>query len=826
MTDARRMESTGHTLSIREKLGYSLGDLAANLIFQTLITYLAFFYTDVYRLPPATAATIIFVIGVLGAFVFTPLIGIAADRTVSRWGKFRPWILWTAIPFGVLSLLAFSTPDLAPRAKVVYALATYGLLMLVYAANNLPYSALSGVLTGSMAQRNSLSAYRFVAVMIAQFIIQVLLLPLVLILGDGDRVLGFERVMTVFAVVGTVFFLITFATTRERIVPAKEQTAGVLQDLSDLLRNRPWKVMLALTILVFINLSLKGGTYVYYFQYYMSEAALAGFLDTSGFNGVIGAVNATLNGLGLAGFAWPKDPATSAFSLFNACGIVCMILGIGVSRRLADRFGKRDVFGGALLVSTVFLLAFYFFPPTAVAVAFAAFMLHGFCYGVTIPLLWAMIADVADYSEWKNHRRATAIVFSAMLCGLKIGLSIGGALVAGILAHHGYQAGAPQQPEAVVDGIRLTVSVYCSLPFLAAVALLFLYEINKRMETRIEQDLQSRRQGSDLHQLAAHAISQPLVSHIYTADPSAHVFEGRLYIYPSHDIDSGAPFDDEGGHFGMQDYHVLRMDTPEGEATDCGVALHVRDVPWASQQMWAPDAASRNGCYYLYFPAKDAHGRFRIGVAAADRPEGPFTPEPEPIDGAYSIDPAVFEDDDGTHYLCFGGIWGGQLQKYRDNRYDPAHEEPAGEASALGPRIGRLDAGMTRLAEPTREIVILDEHGQPLRADDHARRFFEGPWLHKHQGRYYLSYSTGDTHLLCYATSDSPYGPFTYRGVILTPVVGWTTHHSICAFQGRWYLFYHDALLSGGVTHLRSVKCTPLHMETDGSIRTIHPYGT
>nr|WP_243747110.1 glycoside hydrolase family 43 protein [Stenotrophomonas indicatrix] len=346
------------------------------------------------------------------------------------------------------------------------------------------------------------------------------------------------------------------------------------------------------------------------------------------------------------------------------------------------------------------------------------------------------------------------------------------------------------------------------------------------METRIEQDLQSRRQGSDLQQLAAHAISQPLVSHIYTADPSAHVFEGRLYIYPSHDIDSGAPFDDEGGHFGMQDYHVLRMDIPEGEATDCGVALHVRDVPWASQQMWAPDAASRDGRYYLYFPAKDAHGMFRIGVAAADRPEGPFTPEPEPIKGAYSIDPAVFEDDDGTHYLCFGGIWGGQLQKYRDNRYDPAHEEPAGDAQALGPRIGRLDAGMTRLAEPTREIVILDEHGQPLRADDHARRFFEGPWLHKYQGRYYLSYSTGDTHLLCYATSDSPYGPFTYRGVILTPVVGWTTHHSICAFQGRWYLFYHDALLSGGVTHLRSVKCTPLHMEADGSIRTIHPYGT
>ena len=490
------MASTEHALSVREKLGYSLGDLAANLIFQTLITYLAFFYTDVYRLPAATAATIIFVVGLLGAFVFTPLIGIAADRTSTRWGRFRPWILWTAIPFGVLSLLAFSTPDLGERGKVVYALTTYALLVCVYAANNLPYSALSGVLTGSMAQRNSLSAYRFVAVMIAQFIIQVLLMPLVLILGDGDRVRGFEQVMTAFAIIGTLFFLITFATTRERIVPTREQSGGVLQDLSDLLHNRPWQVMLALTVLVFINLALKGGSYIYYFQYYMSEAALAAFLQGSGFNGLIGGLNAGLARAGFAAFTWPTDAATSAFSLFNACGILCMILGIGLSRRLADRFGKRDVFGGALFVSTLFLLAFYFFPPTAVAVAFGAFMLHGFCYGITIPLLWAMIADVADYSEWKNHRRATAIIFSAMLCGLKIGLSVGGALVAAILAHYGYQAGLAQQPEAVAEGIRLTVSVYCAIPFLLAVALLFAYEIDKRAETRIEQDLLLRRRSA------------------------------------------------------------------------------------------------------------------------------------------------------------------------------------------------------------------------------------------------------------------------------------------------------------------------------------------
>ena len=328
-----------------------------------------------------------------------------------------------------------------------------------------------------------------------------------------------------------------------------------------------------------------------------------------------------------------------------------------------------------------------------------------------------------------------------------------------------------------------------------------------------------------LQQLAERAISQPLVTHIYTADPSAHVFEGRLYVYPSHDINAGIPFNDEGDHFGMEDYHVLRQDSPEGEAVDCGVALHIRDVPWAQRQMWAPDAACRDGRYYLYFPAKRADGIFRIGVAVGDRPEGPFRAEPEPIAGSYSIDPAVLADDDGQHYMYFGGLWGGQLQKYRDNAYAPEHAEPAAHEPALGPRVARLREDMTQFAEPPREVVIVDGAGQPLRAGDHERRYFEGPWMHKYQGRYYLSYSTGDTHCLCYAVGDNPYGPFVYQGCILTPVVGWTTHHSIVEFGGRWWLYYHDALLSGGVTHLRSVKVTELHYDADGRIRTVHPYG-
>lgn len=328
----------------------------------------------------------------------------------------------------------------------------------------------------------------------------------------------------------------------------------------------------------------------------------------------------------------------------------------------------------------------------------------------------------------------------------------------------------------------------------------------------------------DFDEINQKAISTPLVSHIYTADPSAHVFDGKIYIYPSHDIDAGIPFNDNGDHFGMEDYHVISMESVDSIAIDNGVALHVNDVAWAERQMWAPDAAQKNGKYYLYFPAKRADGIFQIGVAISNSPVGPFTPEPEAIEGTYSIDPAVFEDEDGKHYIYFGGIWGGQLQKYRNNQYAEQNEEPSTNTPALNPIIALLSDDMKNLAEDPKEIKILDENGNLLLAGDNDRRFFEASWMHKYNGQYYFSYSTGDTHFICYATGDNPYGPFTYRGRILNPVIGWTSHHSICKVDEKWYLFYHDSSLSKGVTHLRSIKVTEITYNEDGSIVTINPY--
>ena len=477
------MSSISEKLSISEKIGYSLGDLAANLVFQTLMTYLAYFYTDIYGLEANDATAIIFIVGTIAAFGFNPIVGAIADRTNSKWGKFRPWILWTAVPLGIVSVLAFSTPDFEYQGKVIYAVITYTLLLLLYASSNLPYSALSGVITGDMKERNSISSYRFVAVMFAQFFVQVFMLPIIIYAGNGDKAIGIELVMTWLAIIGTVMLLITFVTTKERIVPTAEQKSTVMEDLSDLIKNKPWVIMLVLTTLTFVSLAMKGGSYVYYFENYVDKTRLTDFISP---------ILDFLSSIGVNFFG--NDPVSAGFGLFNAGGIIFMIIGIGLSKPLADAYGKRNIFGFFLLVSTLFIILFNFFDKTSVELMFGAQVLHGFFYGITIPLLWAMIADVADYSEWKNNRRATAIIFSAMMVGLKLGLTIGSALVAKILGSYGYIPGLENgQTEVVIQGTKMLVSMFPAIPFLIGVVLLFFYEINKEMESQIEIDLKQRR---------------------------------------------------------------------------------------------------------------------------------------------------------------------------------------------------------------------------------------------------------------------------------------------------------------------------------------------
>ena len=349
--------------------------------------------------------------------------------------------------------------------------------------------------------------------------------------------------------------------------------------------------------------------------------------------------------------------------------------------------------------------------------------------------------------------------------------------------------------------------------------------INEHQAVANELSDAERKQLNDLKKAHSYVEkNKPLVTDIYTADPSAHVFEGKIYVYPSHDIETSNSMNDDGDHFAMNDYHVLSIDNDTQAVTDHGVALSLNDIKWASKQLWAPDAAYKDGKYYFYFPARDADGIFRIGVATSDSPSGPFKAEDNYMEGSFSIDPAVFKDDDGSYYLYFGGLWGGQLQNWHNGEFSKTNHYPADDMPALPGKMAKLSDDMLSFAEDVKDIVILDESGAPITVADNDRRFFEASWMHKFNGTYYFSYSTGDIHKIVYATADNPYGPFIYQGVILQPVLGWTSHHSIVCHQDKWFLFYHDSTLSGGQTHLRCVKKTEFVHDENGKIAPLTVY--
>ncbi len=449
------MQIIGEKLKVKEKVGYALGDTAANLIFQTMVMFQLAFYTDTFGITAAAAGTLLVIVRFWDA-IFDPIMGIVADRTNTKWGKFRPWILWTAVPFGIMGFLTFITPDFDASGKLIYAYVTYIVLMMVYSANNLPYSALSGVMTGDLGERTSLSSYRFVFAMIAQLIIQGLALPMVYYFGKGNNALGYQVTMGIFSAMAVVLFLITFSTTKERIQPAPNQKATLKEHFSDLLRNRPWVVMFILTVILFITLSMRGSVVLYYFKYYVKDE--------------------------------------SYFSMFNVLGTVATIIGIFFSKPLSMKYGKRNVFIGGLLLTTVFCAMFVFLAPQSITLMFATEIIRQFFYGFTIPLLWAMMADVADYSEWKNNRRATGIVFSAIVFGLKAGLGFGGAITGWILTLFNYVPNVEQSATAL-DGIRWTMSIFPAITFGICVLCLLFYPINKNFEIKITDELAERRKA-------------------------------------------------------------------------------------------------------------------------------------------------------------------------------------------------------------------------------------------------------------------------------------------------------------------------------------------
>jgi GPH family glycoside/pentoside/hexuronide:cation symporter len=468
--------SMADRIPVREKIGYAMGDTAANFIFQTMIMFQLSFYTDTFGIS-ATAAGILFLVVRFWDAIFDPIMGVIADHTNTRFGKFRPWVLWTALPFGIMGFLTFCTPNLGMQGKLIYAFVTYIALMMVYSMNNLPYSALSGVMTGNQGERTSLSSYRFVFAMIAQLLIQGAALPMVHFFGHGDNALGYRWTMGIFSSAAVLLFLCTFAATKERIQPPPGEKVPIRRNFEDLLLNKPWIVMFFVTIILFITLSMRGSVVIYYFQYYVKNESL--------------------------------------FSAFNVLGTLSTILGIFFSKPLAMRFGKKAVFITGLLGTAFFCALFLFLPASspkifldtqfplfghpvhllldqAAAVIFGCEMLRQFVYGFTIPLLWAMMADVADYSEWKFNRRATGVVFSAIVFGLKAGLGFGGALAAAVLAHFGYVPNAVQTPRAL-DGIRYTMSILPAITFALCGLTLLFYTIGKKEEKEISEDLAARR---------------------------------------------------------------------------------------------------------------------------------------------------------------------------------------------------------------------------------------------------------------------------------------------------------------------------------------------
>jgi len=481
-----------------EKIGYSMGDGGANLAFQMMMMFQMFFYTDVFGIKATAAGTILLLARFVDAFV-DPFVGVMADRTNSKWGKYRPWVLWTALPFAVFFVLAFTTPELAERVKVIYAGVTYTLFMAVYSFNNTPYSSLGGVMSGDINERTSIASVRFVTATVATFVVQGLTLPIVTKMGNGQTndPKGWFFTILLFAVVSGVLMVITFFSSKERIQPPKDQKNDFRQDAKDLMGCIPWKSMFFLTLFLFITLALFGSAMNYYFKYFVDPAALQHFL--LGFGLVVdGDLNGWQKFLNMFGLISKNDMSnvfSVGFSMFNMAGQLITLVGVLLlSQSMSKIFGKRNVFVLCLALTAVFTAMFFFVDPTQIKLMFIINLLKNAAYSVTIPLLWAMMGDVADFSEWKNTRRATGLCFAGIVFALKAGLGLGGLVCGGIISAFGFVANTAQTAESLV-GIRLSASIVPAAIFAICSLILLFYPITKKMNVTIQGELEERRKN-------------------------------------------------------------------------------------------------------------------------------------------------------------------------------------------------------------------------------------------------------------------------------------------------------------------------------------------
>jgi len=453
-------------ISMGEKVGYSLGDAAANLVFQMMMIFQLKFYTDVFGLDGAVAGSVL-LIACLSAIVVDPAVGILSDRTNTRWGKFRPWILWTSVPFCVFYVLAFYNPGIEDKATVAtYSTASYLLLMTVYSFNNVPYSSLGGVMTSDIKERTNITTIRFVAVTI----------------NNGQNLQhGWLCTVGIFAVIAFVFFMITFGVSRERIAPPSTQEMDIREDIKQTISNVPWNTIFVLTFSLFITLSMWGSAMNFYFQYNIDQKSLFDFL----------------NAFGLADDL--SDAYPVGFSLFNMVGAVVQFVGVVLmSRYLANKYGKKRVFMACLLLTAFFSALFYIPSPTDVSLIFVLNILKSLAYAPTVPLLWAMVADVADHIEYENHRRATGFCFSGIIMALKVGLGTGGAIAGIIISAFGYVSGNVSfQNEMAMEGIRLVSSIVPAIMFGIGVLALHFYPISKEYNENMQAELAARRRHAE-----------------------------------------------------------------------------------------------------------------------------------------------------------------------------------------------------------------------------------------------------------------------------------------------------------------------------------------